>query len=202
METVTRLIERAVTGGIRIRAGVQCAFGCASEGVVSEAAVLAAVGRLAVAGVAEINLADTTGTAHPLQVKHLVAKVREAHPDIELSLHLHDTRGLGLVNIYAGYEAGVRVFDTAAGGLGGGAVAEAALGNVATEDAVHLFQGMGIDTGIDLTLFCQVVDHFETLLARQLPGRMNRVLYGQPAGNISPAGVGGPGCCSGYKVSF
>lgn len=180
METVTRMIGRAAADGIRIRAGVQGAFGCASEGVAPEATLLATVRRLAAAGAAEINLADTAGMAHPLQVKHLAARVRAAHPDIELSLHLHNTRGLGLVNMYAGYEAGVRLFDVAAGGLGGGPSVEGAAGNVATEDAVHLFHGMGVDTGIDLTRICRVVHHFETLLARQLPGRMNRVLPKRP----------------------
>lgn len=185
METVTRVIARAAADGVRIRAGVQGAFGCTSEGVAPEATLLATVGRLAAAGTAEINLADTAGMAHPLQVKHLAARVREAHPDIELSLHLHDTRGLGLVNMYAGYEAGVRLFDVAVGGLGGGPSVEGAAGNVATEDAVHLFDGMGVDTGIDLTRICRAVDHFEALLARQLPGRMNRVLHTRPVGHAS-----------------
>lgn len=184
METVTGVIARATADGIRIRAGVQDAFGCVSEDVAPEA-LLATVGRLTDAGAAEVNLADSDGMAHPLQVKHLAARVRDAHPEIELSLHLHNTRGLGLVNMYAGYEAGVRFFDVAAGGLGGGPSVEGAAGNVATEDAVHLFEGMGVDTGIDLTRVCRVVDHFETLLARRLPGRLNRVLHQRPVGYAS-----------------
>jgi len=182
MEAVTRLITTAATAGARVRAGLRCAFGCAYEGPVPAAVSLDAAGQLVAAGAKGINLADTTGMAHPLQVKRLVAEMREAHPDIELSLHLHDTRGLGLVNLYAGYEAGVRVFDVAAGGLGGCCSAAGAPGNVATEDAVHLFQTMGIDTGIDLAGFCRVVHSFETLLERRLPGRMCRVLRERPTG--------------------
>lgn len=182
MAAVTQLITTATAAGVTVRAGVQCAFGCAYEGAVPESVVLATVKQLVDAGAAGINLADTTGMAHPSQVKHLVAKVREAHPEIELSLHLHDTRGLGLVNMYAGYEAGVRVFDGAAGGLGCCPFVKDAPGNVATEDAVHLFQGMGVDTGIDLTQFCRVVEYFETLLERPLPGRISRVRHGPPAG--------------------
>lgn len=178
METATRLIATAAVEVVRVQAVVQCAFGCAYEGEVPEAAVLAAVGQLADAGAKGVSLADTTGMAHPLQVKHLVARVRDAHPEIELALHLHDTRGLGLVNLYAGYEAGVRVFEVAAGGVGGCSFVEGAPGNVATEDAVHLFQGMGVDTGIDLAQFCRVVEYFETLLERSLPGRISRVLHG------------------------
>jgi hydroxymethylglutaryl-CoA lyase len=188
METVTGVIARATADGVRIRAGVQGAFGCAGEGAAPEATVLAAIGLLVAAGAAEINLADTAGMAQPLQVKHLTARVREVHPDIELSLHLHDTRGLGLVNMYAGYEAGVRLFDVAAGGLGGCPSIEGAADNVATEDAVHLFEGMGVDTGIDLARICRAVDHFETLLGRQLPGRMNRVLHQHPVCHPSDGG--------------
>lgn len=178
LEAAIRLIAGATAAGIGIRVGIQCVFGCAGEEMLAETAILAAIGRLAAAGAGAIDLADSAGMAHPLQVKRLAAGVRDVYPDIELSLHLYDTRGLGLVNMYAGYEAGVRVFGTAAGGLGGGAGGDGALGNVATEDAVHLFQGMGVDTGIDLSRFCRVVERFETLLERQLPGRMTRVLHG------------------------
>lgn len=179
MEGATRLIASATTAGIDICAGIQCAFGGAGEEALSEAEVLAAIGPLAAAGARAIDLADSTGTAHPLPVRRLASAVREAYPEVELSLHLYETRGLGLVNMYAGYEAGVRVFGTAAGGLGGGACGDGALGTVATEDAVHLFQGMGVDTGIDLPRFCRVVERFEALLERQLPGRMTRVLQGR-----------------------
>lgn len=173
---MTGLIGAAVTAGLGVRAGVQCAFGCVYEGAVAEARVLEAVAQMVAAGAGAVNLADTTGMAHPLQVKGLVAKVREAFPAVELSLHLHDTRGLGLVNMVAGLEAGVRLFDVAAGGLGGCPWVAGAVGNVASEDAVHLLHGMGIETGIDLAALCRVVDYYETLLERPLPGRMNRVL--------------------------
>ncbi len=182
LESMIGLIGSAVAGGSRVRAGVQCAFGCVYEGTVPEATVLAAVAQMAAAGASEINLADTTGMAHPYQVKQMVTKVRQACPEVELSLHFHDTRGLGLLNMYAGFEAGVRLFDVAAGGLGGCPFVPGASGNVASEDAVHLFHGMGVDTGIDLALACRVVDHFETLLERPLAGRMNRVLHSLPAG--------------------
>ena len=188
LELMTGLIAVAGTEGLGVRAGVQCAFGCVYEGAVPEETVLAAVAQMVAAGAGAVNLADTTGMAHPLQVKRLVAKVREAFPKVELSLHLHDTRGLGLVNMVAGFEAGVRLFDVAAGGLGGCPCVPGAVGNVASEDAVNLFHGMGIDTGIDLAALCRVVDYYETLLERKLPGRMNRVLHSLPTG------AGSPGC--------
>lgn len=180
LELMAGLIAVAATAGLGVRAGVQCAFGCVYEGVMAEETVLEAVAQMVAAGAGAINLADTTGMAHPLLVKRLVARVREAFPEVELSLHLHDTRGLGLVNMMAGFEAGVRLFDVAAGGLGGCPWVPGAAGNVASEDAVNLFHGMDIETGVDLAALCRVVDYYETLLERKLPGRMNRVQHFLP----------------------
>lgn len=181
LEAMCALIGRAVDAGLVVRAGLMCAFGSPDEASIADEAVIAAAERLAAAGAAGVNLADTAGMAGPLQVRHLVGRLRTALPDLDLSLHLHDTRGLGLVNLLAGYEAGVRLFDVAAGGLGGCPFLPGAAGNVAAEDAVHLFHTMGIDCGIDLALLCQVVRLYESLLARPLPGRMARVLAGPDA---------------------
>jgi hydroxymethylglutaryl-CoA lyase len=176
LDSVVELIKLAVSSGLKVRAGAQCAFGCVYEGAISEDKVIETACRLAAAGASELNLADTTGMANPLQVKRLVAKVKKALPDIALSLHLHDTRGLGLANMTAGYESGVAIFDVAAGGLGGCPFVKGASGNVPAEDAVNLFHEMGVDTGIDLEALCKVVDKYESLLGRSLPGRMNRVI--------------------------
>jgi len=183
LELTLALIGAAVGAGTPVRAGVLCAFGCAFEGGMPEERVLDVVGQLVAAGAVEINLADTAGMAQPLQVGQLVAKVRAAYPAVELSLHLYDTRGLGLVNMYAGAVAGVRLFSVAAGGLGASPLFAGASGNVAGEDAVNLFHGMGLETGIDLAGLCRVVDYYENLLERELPGRMNRVLHSQPEAN-------------------
>ncbi len=183
LELTIALIGAAVAAGTPARAGVLCAFGCAFEGTVPEARVLDVVGQLVAAGAVEINLADTAGMAHPLQVGQLVARMRATYPAVELSLHLYDTRGLGLVNMYAGAVAGVRLFSVAAGGLGASPLFAGASGNVAGEDAVNLFHGMGLETGIDLAGLCRVVEYYENLLERELPGRMNRVLRSQPEAN-------------------
>ena len=175
-ESLLQLIRQAAAGGIRVRAGIQCAFGCVYEGAVPEGRVLGMAARLADTGAAEINLADTTGMADPFQVRRLVAATRAAVPHLPLSIHLHDTRGLGLANMLAAYEAGVATFDVAAGGLGGCPFVKGASGNVAAEDAVHLFERIGVPTGIDLPALCRVVERFEELLGRPLPGRMTRVL--------------------------
>jgi len=173
------LIRQAVGSGMQVRAGVQCAFGCVYEGAVAEDRVIEMAARLAETGANELNLADTTGMANPLQVRRLVAKTRAAVPHLPVSIHLHDTRGLGLANMLAAYEEGVTIFDVSAGGLGGCPFVKGASGNVAAEDAVNLFEQIGVETGIDLKVLCRAVDRYEELLGRSLPGRMNRVLKSQ-----------------------
>lgn len=181
VEIVSQLIKQAEHDGITVRAGVQCVFGCVYEGAVSPDRVIKILQTMHSAGANEFNLADTTGMAQPYQVRDLITKIKALLPDVVLSLHLHDTRGLGLVNMFAGYEAGVRIFDTSVGGLGGCPFVKGASGNVATEDAVHMFEAMGVSTGIDIVKCCEVVTQYEQLLGRSLPGRMKRVLAGSAA---------------------
>lgn len=170
------LIARANRAGLTVRAGLQCAFGCVYEGTVATADVLNAAEKLAHAGAHEINLADSTGMATPVSITERVKQVREVVPDLGLSLHLHDTRGLGIANMYAGFRAGVRTFDVCTGGLGGCPFIRGAAGNVPTEDAVHLFSALGVNTGIDLPAICDSVSQLEALLGRTLPGRMKTVI--------------------------
>lgn len=176
LESMTQLIGRAVGSGLEVRAGLQCAFGCVYEGHISENAVLAAAEKLAQAGATEVNIADTTGMANPYAVRAMINKIRQEIPKIRLSLHLHDTRGLGLANMLSGYEAGVRTFDVCAGGLGGCPFVRGAAGNIATEDAVHLFDALGIQTGINLKSVCDTVTRLESILDRKLPGHMSQIL--------------------------
>ena len=176
INTVAGLIREAVQSGLDVRGGLQCVFGCVYEGAIDADRVLAAAEKMAAAGARSLNLADTTGMAHPRQVADLCARIDKALPDIELVLHLHDTRGLGLANMLAGFEAGVRNFDVCTGGLGGCPFVRGAAGNVPTEDAVHAFEAMGVATGIDLADLVRVVDDLERLLGRRLPGRMAAVL--------------------------
>jgi hydroxymethylglutaryl-CoA lyase len=176
LSAMTELIRQALASGLEVRAGLQCAFGCVYEGPIAETAVMQATERMAQTGVREINLADTTGMATPVAIRSLIGRVREGFPELGISLHLHDTRGLGLANMFAGYEAGIRIFDTCTGGLGGCPFVKGAAGNIPTEDAVNMFESMGIGTGISLTGLCEAVAYLENKLARPLPGRMKRVL--------------------------
>lgn len=176
LESMSRLTRSALQSGIEARAGLQCAFGCVYEGVVAESTVLRAAVKMAESGVRELNLADTTGMATPRAIRERVRALRRELPHIEISLHLHDTQGLGLANVFSGYEAGVRSFDVCAGGLGGCPFVKGAAGNVAAEDVVNLFESMGINTGIDLKVLCDAVDFLEKLLGRRLPGHMKQVM--------------------------
>lgn len=173
---MTRLIRAASAGGLDSRAGLQCVFGCVYEGQIAESKVVSAAREMIDAGATEINLADTTGMATPYSIRSVIRRLRQEFPHMLISLHLHDTRGLGLTNLFAGYEEGVRSFDVCAGGLGGCPFVKGAAGNVPTEDAVHMFEAMGIQTGIDIEAVCAVVGFLERKLGRQLPGRMKRVL--------------------------
>ena len=172
---MVELIGQAKTQGLTVRAGLQSAFGCVYEGAIAPVAVLAAAEKMAEAGADEINLADSTGMATPVTIRSLVRSVGAALPAVRLSLHLHDTRGLGLVNMFCGYEEGVRTFDVCAGGLGGCPFIRGAAGNIPTEDAVNLFESMGIATGISLDRLIAAVAFLEDVLQRPLPGRMKRV---------------------------
>jgi hydroxymethylglutaryl-CoA lyase len=112
--------------------------------------------------------------ATPSTIKRTVGAVREAHPELAISLHLHDTRGMGIANAYAGLEVGVADFDSAVAGLGGCPFAahKSAAGNVCTEDLVFMCEEMGIDTGIDLDLLLQSAELAEDIVGHPLPGSL------------------------------
>lgn len=152
--------------------GLSTAFGCTIEGAISEDQVVRLAEAAIAAGAAEVGLSDTTGYANPAQVKRLVRRVKAAVGAERLnSLHLHNTRGLGLANALAGLEEGITTLDSSLGGLGGCPYAPGASGNIVTEDLVFMLQSMGIATGIDLPKLLQV----RQIIADALPGEP---LYG------------------------
>lgn len=184
LESMSQLIKTALESDLEVRAGLQSAFGCVYEGPISSLSVLKSAEKMVQAGAQEINLADTTGMANPVSIREMVLGMKRAFPDVRLSLHLHDTQGLGLTNLFSGYEAGVRVFDVCAGGLGGCPFVKGAAGNVPTEDAVNMFESMGVSTGIDIETLCKAVSYLESVLECNLPGRMKRVLDHRKEGII------------------
>lgn len=152
--------------------GLSTAFGCTIEGPVAEDQVVRLAERTIAAGVAEVCLSDTTGYANPAQVRRLVRAVKGAVGADRLNtLHLHNTRGLGLANVLAGLDEGITTFDASIGGLGGCPFAPGASGNIVTEDLVFMLESMGLHTGIDLAGLAAV----RTIIAAALPGEP---LYG------------------------
>lgn len=135
---------------LRVEVGVSTAFGCTLQGPVPEDDVVRLAEALAAAGVDEVGLSDTTGMANPAQVRRLFKRVRAAIGERTGAAHMHNTRGLGLANCLAAFDAGVRTFDSSQGGLGGCPYAPGASGNVVTEDLVFMFEAMGVHTGVDL----------------------------------------------------
>ena len=134
-------------------------FGCPFEGKYEDpAAVVAFLKDYADAGMTTCCLCDTIGIADPAQVKAVIAAVKEAYPSLELMVHFHDTRGLGMVNTMAAIESGVTKIQSALGGLGGCPFAPGAAGNVATEDVLNMMSEMGIATGIDNDVLHEAVE--------------------------------------------
>jgi hydroxymethylglutaryl-CoA lyase len=143
--------------GIHFAVGLATAFGCTIEGHVPEDQVLRLAEAAVEAGADELSLSDTTGYADPAQIKRLTRKVKAAVGADKLNtLHLHNTRGLGLANVLAGLEEGITAFDASLGGLGGCPFAPGASGNIVTEDLVFMLEAMGYETGIDLDKLLKV----------------------------------------------
>lgn len=170
---------------VAVEVGISTAFGCTLQGSVSERAVLTLASRCAAIGAQEVGLSDTTGMANPAQVKRLFTQLHHDLGDRAGAAHLHNTRGLGLANALAAYEAGVRTFDSSQGGIGGCPYAPGASGNIVTEDLVFMFEAMGVSTGIGYEQLLKA----RALLEEFLP---NEPLYGMTPAAGLPKGFQWP----------
>lgn len=166
-------VIRAVEGRTPVNVSLSTSFGCPMEGDVPQDEVLAWATRFAGLGVRGLTICDTTGMAHPAQVARMAQALRQRFDALQLTLHFHNTRGMGLANILAGVQAGIVRFDGSLGGLGGCPYAPGASGNVCSEDTVHMLDAMGYDTGMDLPRLLT--------LARALPGIVGHEVPGQVA---------------------
>lgn len=172
LQRFERMIEITDGHPVFINASISTAFGCPFEGTVPAERVLTLAARLAELGVQGLTLCDTTGMANPLQVGALCEAVLSRQPDMALTLHLHNTRGMGLANALAGWQVGVTRFDAALGGLGGCPYAPGATGNVCTEDLVHMFETMGVSTGVDLDALLAVAATLPDIVGHDVPGQV------------------------------
>ena len=166
-------IIKRVEGLAAINVSLSCAFGCPMEGVVAESVVLDHVQRFVDAGVRGLTICDTTGMAHPAQVSRMAEVLQKRFDALHLTLHFHNTRGMGLANVLAAVQVGITRFDGSLGGLGGCPYAPGASGNVCSEDAVYMLDTMGFNTGMDVEKLLG--------LARQLPKIVGHAVPGQEA---------------------
>lgn len=179
----SQLALRTRQEGIAFGVAIGAAFGCPFDGYVSPERVLAIAGHAADLGANEIILADTTGMAVPTQVATLCRMALQRLEPVTVTVHLHNTRNTGYANAFAAWQAGIRSFDAALGGIGGCPFAPHAVGNVASEDLVHMFNGIGAPTGIDLPALLDASDWLSATLGRSLPALVGKAgpVYAQVA---------------------
>ncbi|RZN32711.1 hydroxymethylglutaryl-CoA lyase [Bradyrhizobium sp. Leo121] len=176
IERFKPVLARAKADGIKVRGYISCVLGCPFDGEVKPQAVVDVARTLWDLGCYEISLGDTIGVGTPVKARHLMRAVAGEVPAQNLAMHFHDTYGQALASLYAGMEEGVRVIDSAAGGLGGCPYAPGATGNVATEDVVYMLEGMGIKIGVDIDKLLAATNEVSRLLGRPPVSRVANAL--------------------------
>ena len=166
------VIDRLKAAKIEVEGGIATAFGCPFEGVVPPEQVARIARRYQELGADSVALGDTTGMATPLTVRAAIRAIREAAPGLDIHLHFHNTRGVGLACVMTGLAEGVTHFDASVGGLGGCPFAAGATGNICTEDLVYLLQESGYRTGIDLNRLIDAAILTQDVIGRALPGQV------------------------------
>lgn len=169
---LSQVMELARQAKTPINVSLSCAFGCPMEGDIDPAVVLGWARRFAESGARGITLCDTTGMAYPTQVGEVVRGFHAALPGTELTLHFHNTRGMGLANVLAAIAGGADRFDSSLGGLGGCPYAPGASGNVCTEDIVHALELMGYDCGCDLQALIAAARSLPALIGHDIPSQI------------------------------
>lgn len=176
-ERMKEVTEAARKDGIQIRGYVSTAFGCPYEGTMPVTKLIDVTKRLFELGVYEVSIGDTIGVAQPKQVRSYLRSIKNEFPVGKLAMHLHDTRGMALTNIYVSLEEGITTFDSSAGGLGGCPYAKGATGNVATEDVWYLLQSEGLDTGIDIQKLAEASRFILEKINRQTESKFLRAYF-------------------------
>jgi hydroxymethylglutaryl-CoA lyase len=164
----------AARGHAALNISISTAFGCPMEGGVAADEVLRLGDWFLERGAAGITLCDTTGMANPAQVERVCAGLTERWKGAELTLHFHDTRGMGLANVLAGLNVGIDRYDASLGGLGGCPFAPGATGNVCTEDMVHMLDAIGCDSGVDLDALLACAARLPQLVGHDVPGQVGK----------------------------
>jgi hydroxymethylglutaryl-CoA lyase len=165
-------VIKFVDGRTPINVSLSTCFGCPMEGEVPQDAVEAFAERFADLGVRGLTICDTTGMANPDQVKRMCDALQKRFPNLQLTLHFHNTRGMGLANILAAVQSGIVRFDGSLGGLGGCPYAPGASGNVSSEDAIHMLDAMGYDTGMNIPKLLQLAKELPHIVGHEVPGQV------------------------------
>ena len=176
LEQGVRMVRLASEYHMHVRLSIQCAFGCVYEGNLASSNIIEIIRNFNETGNIEmVCLADTTGMANPRAVRSLVPEVQALVDSAPVALHLHDTQGMGLANVYAGLACGVTYFDTSLGGIGGCPFVDGAAGNIATEDTVNMLEAIGVSTGIDIHTVSSCSQQLAHFLDKPLPGKIYKL---------------------------
>lgn len=162
--------------GVHVSVGIATAFVCPFDGDVSAEQVRKLVSGLSALGIRQIRLADTIGKADPLRVRTLTDTLASKFSEVRFGLHLHNTYGTGMANVYAGLQSGITEFDAALGGIGGCPFAPGAAGNIATEDIVYLCEQMGISTGVTINELARPAMRLRAAIGHPLESAVSRAL--------------------------
>jgi len=182
LEDLERIAAAARDAGCTVDVALSVSFGCPFEGRVDPARVVQLCAEITERGAAEVGIADTIGVATPRTVDELCRQLAATVPIERMSLHVHDTRGLGVANVVAAYQVGVRRFDGSVGGVGGCPFAPRSTGNVCSEDALQALISLGAHVDADIAALCRVAETLERDLGQVLPGKLYRagVWNGEP----------------------
>ena len=167
-----REVIEFINGRIPINVSLSTAFGCPMEGDVPQDVVINYVSRFDNLGVRGVTICDTTGMAQPVQVQKMIDALYKQFKHLQLTMHFHNTRGMGLANILASVQSGITRFDGSLGGLGGCPYAPGASGNVCSEDAIHMVDAMGYDTGINIDVLLAIAKGLHQIVGHDVPGQV------------------------------
>jgi len=172
IENGKQMIRLAKQYGINTRAGIQCAFGCAYQGPIPQNQVIHIAKIFIESGADALAISDTTGMADPFAIKTLLRELTPLANNLQIILHLHDTRGLGLVNLVTAMNYGVSYFDTSVAGMGGCPFVPGAAGNIPTEDTAWLLKTLNIKTGINIRKLIKTSLNIQKIFSKRFPGKL------------------------------
>ena len=164
IRNLRKVIQFGLENNIDIRAGLQCVWGCPYEGLIDHSIIIKKISKIIEMGPARISLCDTSGMANPREISSLLNLIYKTFPGIYLSLHFHNTYGMGLVNLFQALQFDIKEIDTSFGGIGGSPYIKNSKGNIATEDTIYMLENMGYKTGMDINKISRLSNKLEKII--------------------------------------